>query len=38
MTFKLYRDGKLVNADHIYLGASETNAPGNPFRVIVGKK
>jgi len=37
VTFSLYRDGHLVSADHIYLGAGQTVAPGNPFRVYVGK-
>ncbi|MGI8857076.1 MAG: hypothetical protein ACR2JW_15110 [Thermomicrobiales bacterium] len=36
ITFRLYRDGHLVNTDHIYLGAGETNPPGNPFTLFLG--
>ena len=36
VTFRLYRDGHLVNTDHIYIGGGEFNPPGNPFRVFVG--
>ncbi len=35
ITFRLYRDGHLVNTDHIYLGAGEVNAPGDPFTLFL---
>ncbi len=35
ITFRLYRDGHLVNTDHIYLGAGEVNPPGNPFTLFL---
>jgi hypothetical protein len=35
ITFRLYRDGHLVNTDHIYLGAGQINPPGNPFTLFV---
>lgn len=36
VTFRLYRDGHLVSADHIFIGGGEMNPPGNPFKVLVG--
>jgi len=35
VTFRLYRDGHLVNTDHIYLGGGEVNPPGNPFTLFL---
>jgi hypothetical protein len=35
ITFRLYRNGHLINTDHIFLGAGEVNPPGNPFALFL---
>jgi hypothetical protein len=35
VTFRLFRNGHLINTEHIFLGAGGHHPPGNPFVVLI---
>jgi hypothetical protein len=35
ITFHLFRNGHLIETEHIFLGAGQINPPGNPFTLFI---